>query len=109
MNRAVIIDLMTELTQYITLKEPPKGGLLSGRKFCQTGGLTRVSSAGKRVTRNDLIALIENAGGTWSDTVDKFTSLIIDDLASTSSKASKARKCGATLITEADFFKLLGD
>ena len=54
-----------------------------------------------------MIKIIEDKGGTWSDTVDKMTYLILDDVNSTSSKAVKARKCGATLLSESDFFALI--
>jgi DNA ligase (NAD+) len=108
-NRTYIADRMYEiLGAGIQVKPIATGGPLAGKKFCQTGGLSRVNSAtGKRMTRNDLIATIDTAGGSWSDTVDKLTYLIIDDINSTSSKAVKARKCGATLISEEDFFNLL--
>ena len=108
-NRIPIADEMIALLEHLSLRQATVGGALSGKKFCQTGGLTRINATtGKRVTRNDLISMIEANGGTWSDTVDKLTLLIIDDVNSTSSKAVKARKCGATLLTEADFFNLLG-
>ncbi len=107
-NRLYVVSELEALLQHVSLKVGQTGGKLMGMKFCQTGGLTRTNAlTGKRFTRNDLINLIEREGGLWSDTVDKLTQLIIDDVNSTSSKAVKARKCGATLLSEADFFSLV--
>ena len=108
-NREYILSSVNTLLDFgITFKKVSSEGPLAGKKFCQTGGLTQLDiSTGKRITRNGLIKIIEDKGGTWSDTVDKMTYLILDDVNSTSSKAVKARKCGATLLSESDFFALI--
>lgn len=76
-------------------------GPLDGKSFCMTGKQSR--------PRKELEALIEDHGGRVMSGVTKdLDYLIIDDLASSSSKAVKARKYGTKLIGEQELFDLLG-
>jgi DNA ligase (NAD+) len=75
-------------------------GRLDGKSFCMTGKQSR--------PRNELERLIEDNGGRVLSGVTKdLDFLIIDDLASTSSKATKARKYGTKLIGEDDLVAMI--
>ncbi|MBM4359815.1 MAG: NAD-dependent DNA ligase LigA [Deltaproteobacteria bacterium] len=81
--------------------EADAAGPLDGKSFCMTGKQSR--------PRKELEQLIEDHGGRVMSGVTKdLDFLIIDDPASTSSKAVKARKYGTKLIREEDFLAMLG-
>lgn len=83
----------------VTIKEKIKG-TLSGKHFCFTGTMS--------TPRKNLQQMVVAAGGEVDKTVSKGTThLVIDDVASTSSKAVAARKIGTKLISEADFLDLV--
>lgn len=76
------------------------GGPLAGLTFCFTGAAAR--------SRGELTQLVESNGGRVLNTVTKELGyLVIADVASTSSKAVKARKYGTKLITEEDLDRLI--
>lgn len=105
--RDYIFSEVTELLKYLSVQSKVIGKL-TGKKFAQTGGLSRINPAtGKRMSRAELQATIESFGGAFGDSITKETFLVIDDKDSTSSKAVKARKVGATLLTEDDLFALI--
>ena len=77
-----------------------EAGPLAGRTFCITGSHSR--------PRKELVRLIEDAGGRVSSGVSKdLDYLLIADPDSTSSKATKARSVGTTLIDEAALQRLI--
>jgi DNA ligase (NAD+) len=77
-----------------------QAGALEGKSFCITGQQSR--------PRKAIAQLIEQHGGRVLSGVTKdLDFLIIDDLASTSTKAVKARKYGTKLIGEAELMAML--
>ncbi|WP_437301475.1 NAD-dependent DNA ligase LigA [Sorangium sp. So ce426] len=81
---------------------PEAEGPLAGLTFCFTG-------AGAR-PRGELTHLVESNGGRVLNSVTKeLNYLVIADVASTSSKAVKARKYGTKLITEDDLDRLIAE
>jgi DNA ligase (NAD+) len=95
-NKSRIDDI---LKSGVTIKEKIKG-TLSGKHFCFTGTMS--------TPRKNLQQMVVAAGGEVDKTVSKGTThLVIDDVASTSSKAVAARKIGTKLISEADFLDLV--
>jgi DNA ligase (NAD+) len=81
---------------------PEAEGPLAGLTFCFTGAASR--------SRGELTHLVESNGGRVLNAVTKeLNYLVIADVASTSSKAVKARKYGTKLITEDDLDKLIAE
>lgn len=77
-------------------------GPLAGLTFCFTGAGTR--------SRSELTQLVESSGGRVLNAVTKeLNYLVIADVASTSSKAVKARKYGTKLITEEQLDALIAE
>ncbi len=75
-------------------------GNLNGKSFCFTGTMTN-----KRAVLEQKVV---DAGGSNKSSVGKgLTYLVINDTASTSSKAVAARKLGTVLISEDDFLKMV--
>lgn len=75
-------------------------GPLDGKSFCMTGK--------QKLPRKELEKLIEDHGGrVFSGVTKDLDFLVIDDLASTSSKAVKARKYGTRLIGEDDLMAMI--
>lgn len=83
--------------------EPVAGkaaGNLGGKSFCITGSHSR--------PRKELEVLITDAGGQLSSGVTKeLDFLVIADPASTSSKATKARRYGTTLIDDETLLRMI--
>jgi len=87
------------LSAGVTIKAKIKGAL-TGKHFCFTGTM--------ETPRKNLQQMVIAAGGEVDKSVSKGTThLVIDDVASTSSKAVAARKLGTKLISEADFLALV--
>jgi DNA ligase (NAD+) len=81
---------------------------LSG-SFCFTGAIQAIDSNGERMTRDKMWELVELNGGTIAESVTKDTNyLVTADIASTSSKVQKARKFGVNIISEVEFFGMVG-
>ena len=75
-------------------------GPLSGLSFCFSGPASR--------PRKELVAIVENNGGSVASGVKKGLSyLVLSDPNSTSSKAQKARKIGTEIIDETAFEKIV--
>ena len=106
--RMVVEGLAARASEIERLREAGLGplaseavGPLDGKSFCMTGT--------QRRPRRELEVLIEEHGGRMMTGVTKeLDYLIIDDLASTSSKAVKARKYGTRLIGEEDLNAMIG-
>lgn len=96
-----IIDALLKNGVQIKEKTMSKNGVLTGKSFVITGTLTR--------KRDEVAAMIEEAGGTMQGSVGKGTTyLVIADPSSTSTKAQKARKLGTELISEEQLMTMLG-
>lgn len=86
------------LSAGVTIKARIKGAL-TGKHFAFTGTM--------ETPRKQLQNLVTAGGGEVDKSVGKGTTyLVIDDTASTSSKAMAARKLGTELISEADFLAM---
>ena len=93
-----MIDLLE--IRKITIEKKVKGGNLSGKSFCITGKLNKI-------TRNEAKDLIISMGGQFRSEVTKNLSyLVINDPDSGSSKNAKARDLGVEIITEAEFLEM---
>jgi DNA ligase (NAD+) len=99
-NKEIIAALLANGVQ-IKEKAMSKQGALTGKTFVITGTLSR--------KRDEVAAMIEEAGGVMQNGVGKGTNfLVIADPSSTSSKAQKARKLGTELIGEEQLMEMLG-
>jgi DNA ligase (NAD+) len=76
--------------------------VLNGQKFCITGELS--------VKRSDMEKKIKSLGGVLVNSVTKQTQfLLTNEVDSTSSKYVKAKELKIPVITENDFYKMIGD
>lgn len=89
-----------EVAKTITIKSvEKKTGSLSGKTFCITGTLS--------MKRDDIIKMIENAGGTFTGVSKTLDYLICNDKTSNSGKAKKARDLGIKFISEDEFKQMM--
>jgi DNA ligase (NAD+) len=95
-NKSVINKL---LTNGLKIKEKVQG-VFSDTSFCFTGTMEN-----KRTVLEQMV--IDNGGTVKSSVGKNLTYLVINDLASTSTKASAAKKFGTKLISEEQFLKMV--
>ncbi|HOX00483.1 MAG TPA: NAD-dependent DNA ligase LigA, partial [Deltaproteobacteria bacterium] len=100
-NRAVIVRLF-ELGLEI---EPPRAGTpgdtsLSGKKFCFTGTLSRM-------TRSKAKEEVQGRGGSVVDSVSRGLDYLVAG-AEAGSKLDRARSLGVAVLTEEDFLSMIG-
>jgi DNA ligase (NAD+) len=82
---------------------------ITGKSFVFTGAIERIDEKGERYTRNRLQELVVQNGGMTPSSVAKGVSYLVQaDPSSTSSKTQKAEKLGVEILSEKDFFKMLG-
>lgn len=85
------------------------GSVFDGESFCFTGKVETVDENGDRYTRDRLQQLVYENGGSCEDSVKAgLTYLVQADPTSTSSKTQKANKLGVNILSEKDFFKMIG-
>jgi len=85
-----------------------EGGKLNGKSFCFTGAIQHEEN-GKRMTRDRMWELVRENGGIVEESVRSgLNFLVMANPDSTSSKTVKAKKLGVSLLSEADFFKMIG-
>ncbi len=95
-------ELIAGLRDFVSFKKEEKTDALAGLNFVITGSLVKYDN------RKALTAVIEQNGGKVVSSVSAKTSYLINnDLNSTSSKNTKAKKLGVPIISEVDFEKLL--
>ena len=98
----------------ITIKQEQKeivmkDGILNGRSFCFTGAVERIDENGERYTRKRLQQLVIENGGENIDSVKVgLTYLVQVDINSQSSKTVKSKKLGIQIISEKQFFEMIG-
>lgn len=81
---------------------------LDGKRFCFTGTIERLDDNGKRYNRKMMEQLVLENGGTIQKVKKDLDYLVIADPNSTKSKAVKARKLNINLLSEKEFFEMVG-
>ncbi len=98
---AEVSDMAQQLLSVISIVAK-KEGKLTGKSFCVTGSLVSVM-------RKEFEAVVIDNGGLIKNTVAEGLSfLVTNDTTSMSSKNQKARKLGVSVISEKQFFDMLG-
>ena len=97
---ADLIGRLTKAGVNMTWHGEPKGTALEGKTIVVTGTLSRLS-------RQEAEALIKQNGGKASGSVSKKTSYVLAGEAA-GSKLTKAQSLGVPVITEEEFFAMLG-
>ena len=93
-------QLLSELKKELSIVAPlKKSGKLSGRSIVFTGTL-------ETMTRQEAQELARHNGADVNDSVSKNTSLVVVGT-NAGSKADKARTLGVTIVSEADFRKMI--
>lgn len=100
-------ELFEAMLDEVILTKPEKrttnNDSIYGKTFVVTGSLNHFSN------RDELKALIENAGGKVSGSVSSKTNFLINnDIMSSSTKNKKAKDLGIPIITEDDIIEKLG-
>ena len=94
------------LANIMTIEKPvskPTSNALDGKTFCTTGKLHTFKN------RDELIASVENNGGTYLSGVSKKLNYLISNESGKSSKMKKARDLGVSVITEDEFLLMVGE
>jgi DNA ligase (NAD+) len=87
-----------------------KTNKLQGLSFCFTGAISKLKEDGRRFTREDMHQVVMENNGQVMDAVKRGLSyLIMVDPNSASTKAVKARDLGIKVLSEDDFFKMIGE
>lgn len=95
-NRKMVTDLLAHIS---IIKEKASSAKLSGKTFVFTGSLETIS-------REDGKRLVKDNGGSVSSSVSKATDYVVAG-EEAGSKLDKAEKLGVTILTEAEFLKML--
>ena len=90
---------ISEVMNYITIKQKVEGGKLDNMSFCITGTLS--------MKRDDMIKIIEANGGKIASVGKNLTYLICNDKTSNSGKSKKAKELGIKVITEDEFMEMI--
>ena len=106
--RPIVEGLLTEGVKIMAKeKKEVVNGSLKGT-FCFTGAILREEN-GKRFTRDMMWDLVRNNGGSvFTDVKKGLDYLVQADPNSQSSKTKKALSLGVKIISEDDFFKMVG-
>jgi len=93
-------DIIARLSAHVTIEKPkePSTGLLSGKSFCITGTLSE--------PRKVYVKLIEENGGVFKSVGKTLDYLVAGENAG--SKLKKAQNGHTQVITEAEFFAMVG-
>jgi DNA ligase (NAD+) len=101
----------------VSINKPPKprkekkvaDNPVKGKSFVFTGKIERTDDEGKRYTRSRLQDLAIDLGGKCPSSVRAGVDFLVQaDPSSQSSKTKKAEKLGVKILSEADFFKMVG-
>ena len=96
------LKVFSELVNLLDIRLTVRGTLLSDKKFCITGSLSEYDK------RDDLVAVINNNGGTFVSSVSADTDYLICNKPSSSSKYKKAVQFNVPIITESEFNDMIG-
>jgi DNA ligase (NAD+) len=95
------MPLIKKLLTYVVFKDTDLSpGKLYGKTIVITGII-------EGFTRDELQKKIESAGGTVNSSVTKFTTFLVTDEDSMSTKRAKAAKFGVPIISSATLFKMM--
>jgi DNA ligase (NAD+) len=101
------------LNSGITIKEKEQikiySDILLGKSFCFTGAINKLNpKTGKRFVRDEMELLVKENSGTVSSVKKGLTYLVQVDPGSVSSKSGKAVELEIEILSEENFFKMLG-
>jgi len=108
-----VIKKLLDVITIIKPEEPKEivmsSDLMKGEVVVFTGAIQRVDERGERFTRKILQGLVYENGGNCEDSVKKGVTMLVQaDPSSQSSKTKKANDLGIDIISEANFFKMIG-
>jgi DNA ligase (NAD+) len=111
--KRLVIKKLLEVVKIKEVEKPKEvimsSSKLTGKSFCFTGAINRVDNDGKRFTRSMMQGLVIENGGSVMDSVKKGLSYLVQaDPSSQSSKTKKANDLGVDILSEANFFKMIG-
>jgi DNA ligase (NAD+) len=105
-------ELINNLLNYVEIEEiekvEPSSNKFEGKSFCFTGAINKIDDTGKRYTRSMMENLVVQNGGSVSSVNKNLTYLVQADVNSISSKTKKAVKLGVKILSENDFFDMVG-
>lgn len=102
---SMLCNDISDMMNFIIIKtvedKEMNDGVLNGKSFCFTGEAS--------LPRKELQKLVEDNGGVNLSSVSKkLDYLVLADVNSKSTKTQKAKSLGVTLLSEEDFFKMVG-
>lgn len=100
-SRRLMID---NLLEYVTIVEPKKNEQLEGSLL----GLTFMFTGAMSKSRDEMIAVVEANGGRAMSVKKGLSYLVAEDPNESSNKLEKARKLGIQVISEEQFWELVG-
>lgn len=108
-NKNYIINELLKCVRIKELKQvETKSNMFEGKSFCFTGAINKVDEYGNRFTRKKMEELVIQNGGTVGSVNKKLTYLVQADENSQSDKTKKAIAFGTTILSENNFFKMIG-
>lgn len=111
-DKGPIIDMLIDKGIETFVDEPEELIItenLESSSFCFTGKIESVDENGDRYTRKKLEKIVEETGNIVAKSVTKTLDyLVVADPNSTSSKVKKAKKDGIKVISEEEFFEIVG-
>lgn len=108
-SKKPVIKNLLEVINIIQPKEiNMSSNKLVGKSFCFTGAILKIDEAGNKYTRERMEALVIENGGQVSSVKKGLSYLVQADPLSQSSKSVKAKSLGINILSEVDFFKMLG-
>lgn len=110
-QKRTVISKLLDVGVSISMNEKIKteSESLSGKSFCFTGAINRKRQDGSKYTREEMQGLVLKNSGIVHDTVKKDTMFLVQaDPSSQSSKSKKAIQYGTKVISEDEFFEMVG-
>ncbi|MFW6272477.1 MAG: NAD-dependent DNA ligase LigA [bacterium] len=107
-------ETIQELMQCVEIIKPQKQEIdvnkLNSKSFVFTGSINKIDKQGNRFTRQKMQQLVAKYGGINFSGVKKGLDYLVQaDPNSTSSKTKKAQKYGVEIISEEEFFNMIGE
>ena len=99
-NRGIVDRLVKELDEIVDAEKPKSNSAVAGKTVVFTGSL-------EKMTRDEAKAMAERLGAKTSGSVSKKTDYVVAGPGA-GSKLDKAREAGVTVLTEDEWFALIG-